>query len=72
MYQNQLLLWGDQDLLLIDAAGEREGIRLVRPINGLLVQQGSLILTTPNGELFRCKGAPAVNSQLAGAGFRIF
>jgi hypothetical protein len=72
VYLNQLLLWGENELLLIDAAGGRESVKLVRPISNLLVQQNNLILSTANGELFRCKGVSSVNSQLGGQSFRIF
>jgi hypothetical protein len=72
VYQNQLLLWGENDLLLIDAAGGRENVKLPRPISNLLVQQGNLILCTGSGDLFRCKGVGAINGQLSGQGFKIF
>lgn len=72
IYLNNLLLWGETDVFVIDQNGAREAIKLVAPINNLLVQQNTLILSTAAGELFRCKGLPTINSALAMPGFRIF
>ena len=72
IYLNNLLLWGETDLMLIDQNGTRDCIKLSAPITNLLVQQNSLILSTVGGDLFRCKGLAAINPAMAMPGFRIF
>lgn len=68
---SNLLLWGENDIMLIDQ-GEQQIIKLIKPINNLLVVQGTLIFSTSNGDLYRCKGHNSINTTLAGQSFKVF
>ena len=72
IYLNNLLLWGENNIIVVDQAGAPEYIKLYKPINNLLVQQGNLIFTTANGDLYRCKGAASINNVIGGQSFKIF
>ena len=71
MYLHHLLLWGENDIMLIDQS-EYELIKLIKPISNLLVVQSTLIFTTTSGDLYRCKGHISINTTLSGQSFKIF
>lgn len=56
----------------IDPNGDTELIKLAKPINNLLVQQGNIVCTTHQGDLYRFKGLSNINTYLAGQSFKIF
>ncbi len=66
------MLWGEQDLISIPADGTPEAIKLSKPISNLIVQKDHVVVSTPAGELYRCKGLSQINNAFLGQSFPTF
>lgn len=71
-YGSTLVLWGEQDVLSIPTVGTPEHTKLSKQINNLIIQKEYVVVSTPAGELYRCKGIAQINNNLLGQSFSTF